>query len=324
MKKFVQIFLFLFLFSTSFISANDKVYLGGDSIGIVSEYEGLYISGTYSFEYNNATYNPYKEIKEGDLLIKVNNINIKNLDDFNSIIKKYKSAAIHKIDITLIRNKEKINTYLYAYYNNGNVESGIYIKEKITGLGTITYYDPSTLTFAALGHPISDNNNDYLQNGIIYASTIFSINKATNNINGEKIGTILYEKPIGEINKNLNIGIYGTYTSLNLEKNYIEIGDFDEIKIGEAWIYTVLENEKIERFKISITYINNDKKNEKSIEFEVTDINLIERCGGIIHGMSGSPIVQNGKLIGAVTHVQVNDPKKGYGIFIKYMIETSQ
>ena len=197
------------------------------------------------------------------------------------------------------------------------------------GVGTITFYEPETKKFAALGHGILDVDTNKLINigkGELVTSKILSIVKGENGKPGEIKGSIESGISIGEINKNTFFGIYGKInnpTPLNINtKNTLEVANRNEIKIGEASILSTLDDTGPQEYKINIEKIYyNNNSNNKSMLIRVTDEKLIEKTGGIIQGMSGSPITQNGKFIGAITHVLVNDSKKGYAVFGDMMLK---
>lgn len=314
MRK-LYIFLTIFCLNTFPIYAKE-VYVGGDSIGIVCLYDGLYVTGTYSFKENDSLYTN-NTIQADDLIIYVNNKRIFTIKEFNNILDQIHESTY--IPITLIRDDKTIDTQIYIRVEENLKECGLYVKENTKGIGTITYIDKETNKYGALAHSISKNNNVYLQKGAIYEANITSIKKAITNTPGEKIGKINYEQIKGDIKYNTDVGIFGMYTAHTDTKQTIETATLDEIKIAPATIQTVIHDTIIETFTIEITKITSDNR----IEFVVTDKNLLNECGGIIHGMSGSPIIQNGKLVGAVTHVLVNDPMKGYGIFIENMLEAA-
>lgn len=197
------------------------------------------------------------------------------------------------------------------------------------GVGTLTFYEPSSNTFMALGHGISDIDTEKLveiSTGELITANILSINKGEKGKPGEIRGTIQNGNEIGKIYKNTNFGVYGTVTNINhLETdltNEIEVASRDEIQTGSATIICQLDNNKSKSYNIEIEKIyKNNNSDNKSMFIRITDKELLEKTGGIIQGMSGSPIIQNGKFIGAVTNVLVNDPTKGYGVFADIMIK---
>lgn len=299
---------------------SNKVILGGENVGIEIESNGIIIVGFY--QVNNKNINLNSNIKIGDKIIKVGNTEVDNIDDMVKEIDK--SLKNNQVDLTLMRNKQEIKTKLQIEVDESGVyKTGLYVKDKITGIGTITYIDPSTSKYGALGHEIIEsysNTRIDIKDGKIFSSTITGINKSSSTKTGEKEATLNEDIIYGNIDENTESGIYGTYHGLYNEKNLIEVASVDEIQKGEAYIYTVLDGTKKEKFKINIINIDKTTKT-KNILFEITDKTLINKTNGVIKGMSGSPIVQNGKIVGAVTHAIQTKNNMGYGIFITTMLE---
>ena len=188
----------------------------------------------------------------------------------------------------------------------------------------MTFYNPETHSFGALGHAMSDSKLDsesLLQEGSIYESNVTSIKKATSQSSGNKIADISNVE-IGSINSHSQFGIYGTYNYDISNREMMETATIEETKLGKAYFLTVLEGNEIVKCEIEITKLNSqDTVKEKGIEFTVTDKEVIEKANGIVQGMSGSPIIQNNKIVGCVTHVSGNNPMTGYGLYIDWMLE---
>ncbi|MDD3049394.1 MAG: SpoIVB peptidase S55 domain-containing protein [Bacilli bacterium] len=323
-KKIITLFIIVFLFPISSILADSSLILGGDSIGVEGEYNGVYVSGTYQFNIKEEIVKPENSIKPHDLITQVNNHTISDLTTFKMEVAEYTELR-NEIPITIIRDKNKMNIILISSFTNEGAQYGLYLKEKVLGIGTLTFYNPTTKEYGALGHSISESGNENLQSGKIYNAAISNVKKAEENNPGEKNGNINYESEIGNIDKNINFGIYGNYYNDIQDKEMMDTASLEEITLGKAQFYTTIEGNEVEAFEIEITNVNKDNiSDEKGISFTVTDQKLIEKCGGIIHGMSGSPIVQNNKIIGAITHVKVEDPLSGYGIFINNMVKQTQ
>ena len=188
----------------------------------------------------------------------------------------------------------------------------------------MTFYNPETHSYGALGHAMSDSKLDsesLLQEGSIYESNVTSIKKATSQSSGNKIADISNVE-IGSINSHSQFGIYGTYNYDISNREMMETATIEETKLGKAYFLTVLEGNEIVKCEIEITKLNSqDTVKEKGIEFTVTDKEVIEKANGIVQGMSGSPIIQNNKIVGCVTHVSGNNPMTGYGLYIDWMLE---
>lgn len=327
-RKLLPIVLAASLFAPIAVKAEDELYLGGDSIGIEVQYDGVIISGTYAIPTENGYYDPKDHgIEIGDRIIAVNDQKIGSMNDLYVALSGYQNPQ-NKLQFTIVRNQKTIKVDMLTQYNQKqkNFQSGLYIKDKITGVGTLTFYDPAHKTFGALGHEIMDSDLKEIADvhqGSIYPATVTSITKAQDHIAGEKNATISYQQRIGEVTQNTPIGIYGHYEQVNQSDiKKMQWASQDEIHTGQATIYTVLNGNEIKPYQIKITKLHKQKQIDmKGIEFTITDEALIRECNGVIQGMSGSPIVQDGKIIGAVTHVITSDPHKGYGVYIEWMLE---
>ncbi len=302
---------------------SNKVILGGENIGIEIESSGIIIVGFY--EINNKNINLSNNIKLGDKIIKINDKNVNNIEEMINQIKI--SLNKNEIPITIERNNKEIKTKLQVIKDkNGIYKTGLYVKDTISGIGTLTYIDPETKIYGALGHEVIESYSKAkvnVKNGTIFESTITDINKTNKNKTGEKEASLNKSNIYGNIKENTENGIFGNYY-LNREKNnLIEVAKNNEIHEGKAYIYTVLEENKKEKYEINIIKIDSNSKT-KNILFEITDKNLIDKTGGVIKGMSGSPIIQDNKLIGAITHAIQNKNNMGYGIFITTMLEEGE
>lgn len=217
-----------------------------------------------------------------------------------------------------------INTKIRVVKNsNGKNSIGLYVKDKIIGVGTLTYIDPNTNKFGSLGHSASNTKNELTNiSGQIFSSSIEGIKKAIPGSPGEK-RAILNDDLLGEVISNNDYGVFGKIQNKDLLKEKkVEVGKINEIELGEAQIITVTEDNIKEKYSIEIIELKNQVvSNIKGIKFKVTDKKLLEKTGGIIQGMSGSPIMQNGKIIGAVSHVIVDNPEFGYGVYLEWMLE---
>ena len=275
------------------------------------------------YQVNHKNINLTNNIKIGDRIVKVSN---KEVNTIEEMVKEIDSSLKNnsKVKLTLIRNQKEINTTLQIEKDNNVIQkTGLYVKDKITGIGTLTYIDPETKIYGALGHEIIEGYTNIkvdIKNGKIFSSNVTGITKSTSKKTGEKEATLDETKTYGTINENTTSGIYGKYNSKYDETNLIEVANIDEIKTGKAYIYTVINGTKKEKFEINIIGITKNTKT-KNIIFEITDKNLINATNGVIKGMSGSPIVQNDKIIGAVTHAIQTKNNMGYGIFITTMLE---
>ena len=324
--KFKKIFLMLLITLTSIpINANaysNKVILGGKNIGIEVKTKGILVVGLY--EIDNKLIAQSSDIQVGDYIIKVNDNLINNISDFTKEINNDDDKK--EINIDYLRKGKNYKTNLLLTYKDGEYKTGLYVKDSISGIGTLTFIDPNTKKFGALGHEIVSKETNELLNisdGSIYYSYITGITKSNNGNPGEKEASYDINNKYGIINENTKAGIFGDYTASINNDNLYEVAKPEEIKEGKANIFTVIDGENLESFEIQIEKLN-FKDDVKNIVFKITDEKLLNNAGGIVQGMSGSPIVQNDKIIGAVTHVIVNDCTKGYGIFITNMLNEAE
>jgi len=324
MKKLVTIILLLFTLCISVnvlaydISKDDKLYVSGESIGIKLNC-GIEIVGTFGITKDNKVYKPWEEsgITEGD---KLTSFNGKTIEKTNDLLALLAQSNGKKSNIAFIRNNKEYSSTITPVEKNNQYTLGLYIKDSILGVGTLTYYIKEANVFGSLGHKIT---NEDFYTGEIYEASVNSIVKPERNQAGEKKATISGNK-IGTVIENTITGVHGNGSSkINInEMEYLNFKTRDEINLGPAEIWTCISNDKVERFDIEITALEKQSsKAIKGITFKVVDEELIKSCGGIVQGMSGSPIVQDNKLIGAVTHVSIKEPVNAYGIYIEWMFE---
>lgn len=311
-----------------YIAGAVDVVMGGENVGIEIRPNGLIISGTYDVKKGNRIYNPSKDsdIKRGDLLYEVEGNAISSLEEFSKIFNQYVEKT-DTIQVSLERKNKKIQRKLEVIKEENRYRTGLYIKERIIGIGTISFYDIEKKIFGALGHAIVDNESGNVievKSGAIYTSKVTGVHPSSNGNPGEKVATFEEDHPLGTVLANTTIGIYGTYDELPKGKEPIPLAEADDVELGPATMYTVIQGSKIEAFSLEITHLaKQDPGSIKGITFKVKDETLLKKTGGIVAGMSGSPIVQNGKLIGAVTHVLVDKVQYGYGIYAEWMYQSA-
>ena len=296
----------------------------GAAIGMKLYTDGVLVVGMSEIEGKK----PYENsgIQEGDRIIQINQNDIDNTEDLIQVVNECNGQ---EIVVKYIREEETITTSMKPVKDGENqYKLGLWVRDAAAGVGTMTFYEPSTKMFATLGHGIFDIDTSDLikiENGELVTTNILSISKGEKGKPGEIRGTIESGYTIGEISKNTNFGVFGVLTKPSYlsiaEENAIEVCLREEIQTGKAQIICELENGKREYYDIEIQklFLNNNQDN-KSMLIKVTDKRLLEKTGGIIQGMSGAPIIQNGKFVGAVTHVLVNDPTMGYGVFADIML----
>lgn len=302
--------------------AGVKLYTNGVLVVGMSEIEGI----------DNKKYKPYENtgIKEGDTIVKINDVQINSTDELVENVNKSNGKNI-KIDY-IHEQETKECSIIPVETSKSEYKLGLWVRDSAAGVGTVTFYEPDTKTFGALGHGITDIDTNELINissGEFITTRILNITKGESGTPGKIQGTIDNQKNIGTISKNTKFGIYGkvdNISSLNIDKSKeVEVALRDEIKTGKAQILCNLDNNTPQMYEIEIEKIYKENNyDNKSMQIKVTDNKLIEKTGGIIQGMSGSPILQNGKFVGAVTHVMVNNPLEGYGVFADIMLKKSK
>ncbi|MBE6149796.1 MAG: SpoIVB peptidase [Firmicutes bacterium] len=319
-KTFLSILLFFF-FVPNISAYSNYIIASGENIGIELKSKGVIITGFYKVNDKNVA--SEAGLKVGDRILSINDETVNSSLDISNIIKK--SNGNIKIDYE--RNNKRKSIDIKLEKDNSNIyKTGIYVKDSISGIGTLTYIDPNTKLYGALGHEIIENTTKQIfeiSDGNIYKSEVTGIEPSESGTPGEKNANVDYETKTGSINENTIKGIFGTYTEEFDTNKLYKVAKPNEIKKGEAKILTVLDGEEVKEYKIKILKINKSS-NIKNISFEIIDEELLSKTNGIIQGMSGSPIIQGDNIIGAVTHVVVDDPHKGYGIFITTMLEEAE
>lgn len=318
MKKVLLILSLLFL-PLKIYAYSDYVVLGGKTLGIKVDTKGVMVIGFYKV---NGKYNKGNPaLANGDYIIKINDIEVSDVNSLSNAIEKF--IGDENVDVTFIRKGIEKKTKLDLISVDGVIKTGLFVKSSIMGIGTLSYIDPNTLIYGALGHEIVESNTNErveIKDGTIFNSFVTGIEKSVIGTPGSKIAKFNYNYEFGNVVKNTRYGIFGIYNDKIDQNNLIKIGN---AKIGNAKIKTVLNGEKEEEFNIEITKIN-DTSDIKNITFKIDDDRLLSLTGGVIQGMSGSPIVQNDEVVGALTHVIVDNPYSGYGIFIQKMLEEGE
>lgn len=308
------------LFPIQILAYSSRVVLGGQNVGIIIRSDGILVVGFYKI---NGTLNNSK-LSVGDYIIKVDNNDVTTINELIDNIDK--SVKDNVVTLTYRHNGENKTTNLKLENVNGVYKTGLYVKDSLTGLGTLTYIDPETKIYGALGHEILEstaNTRIEVKTGNIFKSIVTSITKSEDNAPGTKNAKFYKNVIYGTINKNVNAGIYGNYMESIDNDNLISVANLSDVKIGDATIFTALDDNEVKEYSIKILRI--DPTNTiKNFYFEITDEELLNKAGGIVQGMSGSPIVQNNKLIGAVTHVSIDNVSTGYGISIITMLKSGE
>lgn len=303
---------------------------GGNAIGVKLNTKGvLVVAITDVLSVDGNRYNPAKDagIKPGDSILEINGIKVK---DAKHVVKILNELKEEEVNILLNRNNinYEVKVSPVKSMQDNCYRLGIWVRDKTAGIGTLTFYDKESKVFGALGHGITDMDTGNLlsiEYGKIMNAKIASVEQGKKGSPGEIKG-IFYEteKELGEIYKNSSYGIFGIMNDVFINSNKVKplpIGFKEEVREGKAYILSTIDDNKVEKFEIEIVKVQPQQyPDQKSMTIKITDKRLLEKTGGIVQGMSGSPIIQDNKIIGAVTHVFVNDPTRGYGIYIEWML----
>ena len=316
-KLLLILFLSTIIIPISVNAYSEEVILGGENVGIEVNSNGVLIVGFYDVKGTS----PGREagLKIGDTILKVDDTVIQGITDLSKQFNNSKT-----LQITYKRGSITNETTLNLVQDNKIYKTGLYVKDSIVGIGTLTFIDPATKRFGALGHEILEQTTGTkfeIKDGKIFESNVTGIEKADRGSVGEKNAIYNEDEVYGNIDKNDITGIYGNYSKSYDKNDLIKISS--DIKPGKAIIKTVILGQKKQKFEITILNVDKNHKT-KNILFEVTDETLLSKGNGIVQGMSGSPIIQDNKLVGAVTHVVVDNPHKGYGIMITNMLKESE
>lgn len=315
------------------VLADKKIIPGGQSVGVQLHTMGVLVVGHHLVKAKESSESPadVADILVGDVILEMNGNKISKMEDVKPIVKEAGNKK-EDIQVKIKRGKEVVQTSIKPILNkaDNSFQIGLYIRDSASGIGTVSFYEAGTGKYGALGHIISDADTKRpieLHNGKIVSSKITAIEKGNEGIPGEKKASFsMKDAALGSVTKNSPFGIFGKLNPDMLNnakaKKPMPIALASEVKKGKAEIWTVVEGEKVEKFEVQIINTKPQKHPAtKGMVIKVTDEKLLDKTGGIVQGMSGSPIIQNDKIIGAVTHVFVNDPTSGYGVHIEWMLE---
>lgn len=312
------------------IAEQDGIYSGGECVGISLKSKGVVVVGSNYIITKQGNFNPFKEseLRVGDVILKINETEIGNMADITGLLDVCKPNE--ELNLHVMRKGESLNLKIKPALDvqTNKYKLGLWIRDDAVGVGTLTFVNNQNKRFGTLGHAIIDSDTGVkfeVNNGEIYKCNVVGVKKGKKGIPGELIGLFMYgeNNKLGEVDKNTENGVYGNIINdkLTENKHVYEIGGRLTAKPGKAKILSCIEGTEVKEYDIEIIKTNyQSKPNEKSMVIKITDKELLEKTGGIVQGMSGSPIIQNGKVIGAVTHVFVNDPTKGFGLYLDWMI----
>ena len=304
------------------------VLLGGDTWGVEYNTEGVLVLGKNKLYNNHEFFDNIinNEIASGDLITEVNGVKVNSGHEIANLLNA--GCNNKEISVKAVRKGKEFSTVLKPAYDvlTKKYKLGLWVKNKVSGIGTLTYINPETNRFGSLGHAIVENNSNLaipVLNGEVYDCSVLSVKRASKGVAGELRGILKTNKVFGTVDKNVSQGVFGVVNDDEeiLNRKEILVGGKHSVVPGKALIYCSIDGKNIRAYDIEIIKVAYNNKENRDMVIKVTDQTLIKATGGIVQGMSGSPIVQNGKLVGAVTHVFLNDATKGFGIFIDNMLK---
>ena len=294
----------------------------GQAVGVKMYTDGLIVIDICSVADINGRQVYCKELRKGDIILSAENQKLNSASELKNIV----SNNPKNITLKVKRDNEIIEVSTTPIISTDGATLGLWLRDSTAGVGTLTYYNPSTGDFGALGHGICDIDTLTLmplQNGSITDCDVDNVIKSSNGFVGE-LECSFYNNNIGTITDNNDYGIFGKSTIKLSGLPTMRVAKPDEVKTGKAKIYAEVDGGGIKEFEINIKKVNRSHDSGRDMVIEVTDPELLKITGGIVQGLSGSPIIQNGRIVGAVTHVFVNDPTRGYGIFIENMLQEAE
>lgn len=314
------------------VSVTDKqsqiVMVSGEVFGIKLYTDGVIVVGTQEVQTENGKKNPAQGagIEVGDVIVSINNENVYTYDQVQSILGDNNGGSFN---IKIKRGDRYREFTLTPVYSDreGCYKAGMWVRDSTAGIGTITFYNQNSGIFAALGHQINDVDTKEIMpmlEGEAVTATVKNIEKSTKGTTGS-IECDFQTETIGRLLTNTTSGIYGAYARISENAKAYPVASAQQVEKGKATLISTIENGRPQEYDIEITRISyNENNKEKNMIIKITDPTLISKAGGIVQGMSGSPIIQNGNIVGALTHVIVGNPKKGYAIFAQSMLEEAE
>lgn len=303
-------------------SQKGSVYVGGMTFGVKFSTEGVMVVGYGSEQPKNANPGFLAGIRPSDAILKINE---KSVNDVSAMINAVDASGGAKISLLCRRGGKEFTAELTPYRSSGDgkYKTGLLVRDSGAGIGTVTYIIPETMGFGGLGHGICDSETGALipiGRGSVSSVTVTGVVKGTAGSPGELHGNFTGAKT-GNVILNTSCGVFGAFSSLPAGcETLVQVGERDDVHRGDAFIVCSVGEGAPQRYTVRISDIDRNAKGSKCFSIKITDPALLQKTGGIVQGMSGSPVIQDGKLIGAVTHVLINDPTSGYGIFIGNML----
>ena len=321
MKQFLKraaLTLALFLLLPQSVNAAQLLIPVGEVIGIALEDNTVTVA---AFDEDLGKAAREAGLKVGDRIAKIDNTQIRSAGDIHDALTRSNGT----VEVDILREGKSRRLRLVPEITNEGPKLGVYLRQGVTGIGTVTWYDPKTNTFGALGHGVNTSDGKLVQmrEGTVYRTSVVSVKKGTAGVPGQLMGTLEGREAIGDLTRNTDQGIFG-HSKSGWNGTALPVAASEEIQAGPACIWSTVQGSKVQEYSVEILKIYPaSRDNGRNMLLQVTDPALLETTGGIVQGMSGSPLVQDGKLIGAVTHVLVKDPTTGYGIFIENMLDAA-
>ena len=317
MKGFwIRITLAALLFALPQTAQARQLIPGGQVVGLELQNDTVTVA---AFSENSAA--ETAGVRIGDRILRLDGQAVTAAADIRELLSRSDGA----VELELERSGKNLRLTVFPEPSRQGPRLGIYLRQGVTGIGTVTYYDPESGTFAALGHGVTDPAGGLLQlrGGFAYGARVASVRMGKAGQPGQLMGALDDPRPIGVLRRNTQQGVFGE-TQTPFPGEPMQTGTWDQVRTGGATILSTVEGSRIQEYSVQILKIYPaERRNGRNLLIRVTDDRLLKTTGGIVQGMSGSPIIQDGKLIGAVTHVLVNDPTTGYGIFIENMLDAA-
>lgn len=315
--RFVTLAMAVFMLAQN-ASAAELLIPVGQVVGLQINEDQVTIEG-----FDSALGSVAKEagLMEGDRITQIDDQQIHCAED----VRRALQMSDGDVDIYIVRGMSKKELELEPAITEDGPKLGVFLRQGITGIGTVTYYDPDSRSFGALGHGVNDKNGELvaMTDGFAYSAVVDGIKKGRSGDPGQLMGTVTSREPVATLSKNALQGVFGK-VNVPFTGDALPTAAVSEIKPGPAIIRSTIQNGSVQEYSVEILKIYPHSSHDgRNMLLKVTDPRLLETTGGIIQGMSGSPIIQDGKLVGAVTHVLVNDPTTGYGIFIENMLDAA-
>ncbi len=320
-RFFLLFFSFYLLLSPNVYCSDLYVMPGGKAIGVKMHTDGLIVVDVCKIEDINGIKCYLDQFNVGDIIVSADEEKIENTDSLKNIINK----SSNNINFTIKRQGNLKNISVNPIITKNGPTLGLWLRDSTAGVGTLTYYEPNSKTFGALGHGICDVDTSVIMpinSGSIIDCSVTSIIKSSSNSIGE-LECDFNHQPIGKLTSNTSFGIFGEAKNTLCDSEKLRVASADEVYEGNATILVELDKSGIKEYNIKIKKIDKHDTNGKNMVLEITDPTLLEKTGGIVQGMSGSPIIQNNLFVGALTHVFVNNPTRGYGILGETMLANS-